>query len=509
MQANLPRREPEVLRELLPAIERGRHIAMLAAAGSGHELVFKAAAGADCAPGGGTQALILCPTRDAALRIAAAMAADPLDFQLEPIVWPPAGGEAEAGAAPVVIGPPVPLLREIRRGGLPTSSVKLVCVDGADQLEALGEWSAAEALLDTAGTEARKVVASASFEGELAGLLKRQLGRARRWPEDLFAAEAAERGGAESGGPAILWYGAAVREEERLDLLAAALAEAIRETAPGAQGPGICVVLCPDEESAGLVRSGLRARGVPAHGPAADEAPPSGSTLVTTEEDGMEGAFAAAVRWSLPEDLESYTTEMPAAALRMTIVDALHLPQLELLARRGRLELRPVTAPPLEESGSVERFRQAVRDRLQAGDVAAELLLIEPLLRERPAALVAGALAALLRERPAEPEAPVEGGVRQAAGAAARASRAAVLPAWTRIFINVGKRDGAGPGDIVGAIAGESGAAGGQIGKVEIRSSFTLVDVDAEIADLVVDRLRGVQIKGRKVVARLAREAGG
>jgi ATP-dependent RNA helicase DeaD len=131
---------------------------------------------------------------------------------------------------------------------------------------------------------------------------------------------------------------------------------------------------------------------------------------------------------------------------------------------------------------------------LGAGDVSAELLLLEPLLREQPASLVAGALAALLRERP-EPEEPAEGRTTEsrttkaAGAAAARASREAVLPAWTRIFISVGKRDGAGPGDIVGAIAGESGAAGGQIGKVEIRSSFTLV--------------------GRTVVARRSREAGG
>ena len=61
-----------MLRDLLPAIERGRHVAMLAAAGSGHELVFKAAALSDCEAGEGTQALILSPTRDAALRLAAA-----------------------------------------------------------------------------------------------------------------------------------------------------------------------------------------------------------------------------------------------------------------------------------------------------------------------------------------------------------------------------------------------------------------------------------------------------
>jgi ATP-dependent RNA helicase DeaD len=512
MQVNRPRREPEVLRDLLPAIERGRHVAMLAAAGSGHELVFKAAALSDCEAGEGTQALILSPTRDAALRLAAAIAGDPSDPPLDLVVWSSAGEATEAGAAQVVIGPPIPLLREIRRGGLKTSRVKLICVDGADQMVELGEWPSAEALLDTAGSEARKVVSSASFEGDLADLLKRQLGRARRWPEELFS-DASEGSGTDGARSETLWYGAAVREEERLDLLAAALAKAAQETAPEKK-TAASVVICPDEESAERVRSGLRSRGLAAHALDAKEEPAADSTLVLTETDETEGEFAAAVRWSLPPDLEAYTERMPGVGLRMTIIDALHVPQLSLMARRAGWDLRPVSAPPAEEGGSVERFRQAVRDRLGAGDVSAELLLLEPLLREQPASLVAGALAALLRERP-EPEEPAEGRTTEsrtteaAGAAAARASREAVLPAWTRIFISVGKRDGAGPGDIVGAIAGESGAAGGQIGKVEIRSSFTLVDIDAEIADLVIDRLRGVQIKGRTVVARRSREAGG
>ncbi|MEE8446332.1 MAG: DbpA RNA binding domain-containing protein, partial [Gemmatimonadota bacterium] len=121
-----------------------------------------------------------------------------------------------------------------------------------------------------------------------------------------------------------------------------------------------------------------------------------------------------------------------------------------------------------------------------------------PLLEEHPAAIVAGALASLLRERPTGEPAP----------AAKDAPKETVLPAWTRIFLGVGRKDGAGPSDIVGAITGETGAAGGQIGLIEVRPSFTLVDVDAEIADRVIERLRGVRIKGREVTARRDRDVG-
>ena len=82
-------------------------------------------------------------------------------------------------------------------------------------------------------------------------------------------------------------------------------------------------------------------------------------------------------------------------------------------------------------------------------------------------------------------------------------------PTWTRVFVGVGKRDGAGPGDLVGAITGETSVSGGQIGRIEIRHNFSLVDVDSLVADEVVRGLDGRRIKGRDIIARLDRDAAG
>ena len=504
-------REPEVLRAVRPALQRGRHLALLAATGAGHELVFGEAAASLASEAEGLCSLVLVPSREAGLRVGAAMATAPSAAGLGIRVWPPSEGGGAAEVAEVLIGRPIPLLREIRGGRLPTGGVKLVCVDAADVLLELGEWPAVEALLDTVGAEARRIIASGRFDGELAELLVHQLSRARRWPEELFAEDAAPEGaGAAEGELEVLWYGAATREEERLDLLAAALAGGKDEAAAEP-----VLVICPDSASSDRVRSGLRVRGIRV----TDE--PGGGVLVVTDEPGggvlvvteaapegpteMQGPWATAVRWGAPDDLTAYTERLPVAGRRLAMVDALHLTQLELTARRAGWATRPVVARPPEEDDSVGRFRERVRERLRTGDLSGELLLLDPLLEETPAATVAAALAALLRERPGLEE---EAGAPHAEGRPQAPPREAVLPAWTRIFLNVGKRDGAGPGDIVGAITGETGAAGGQIGRIDLRSSYTLVDIDAEIADRVIRQLGGAQIKGRTVAVRRAREAG-
>lgn len=480
-----------MLRDLRTAVQRGRNVAMLAAAGSGHELVFAAAVDSSCQAGRGVQALVLAPTRDAALRAAEGMTGVQ-DSHLGLLVWPPAPGAPGAEAADVIVGTPIALLREIRRGALQTADLRLICVDGADQAVRLDEWPAAQAILDALGGDAQKVIASGSFEGELANLLERQVTRPKRWPEKLFRGEPEGKQGEEQ-----LWYGAAAREEERIDLLAATLGEATAAD-PAARS----LVVCSSERDAGRLRAGLRMRGAVIVESFA-EAAGSGGVLVTAAPSAVEGQLAATIRWGRPDDLQAFEM-LPAAGRRIAIIDSLHVRQLTLLARRAGWILKALAGRVPAGDDAVERFRRRIRGRIEAGDLSAEQLLLQPLLEEHATIDVAAALAALLREERRSSEAGRESFRKSAAEPAARE---AVLPAWTKIFLNVGKRDGAGPGDIVGAITGETGAAGGQIGLIELRPAFTLVDVDAEIADRVIEGLRGAQIKGRTVSARRAKEA--
>jgi ATP-dependent RNA helicase DeaD len=72
----------------------------------------------------------------------------------------------------------------------------------------------------------------------------------------------------------------------------------------------------------------------------------------------------------------------------------------------------------------------------------------------------------------------------------------------SRIFVGVGRDAGIRPGDLVGAITGETGLKGRDIGAIEIHQRFALVEVPEAAADEVVSALRATMIKGRKATVR-------
>jgi ATP-dependent RNA helicase DeaD len=68
-----------------------------------------------------------------------------------------------------------------------------------------------------------------------------------------------------------------------------------------------------------------------------------------------------------------------------------------------------------------------------------------------------------------------------------------------KLFVSLGQKDGVGPGDIVGAITGEAGIEGSRIGRIELRETFSIVEVDAEVAERVIRSLNGTTVKGRSI----------
>lgn len=78
-----------------------------------------------------------------------------------------------------------------------------------------------------------------------------------------------------------------------------------------------------------------------------------------------------------------------------------------------------------------------------------------------------------------------------------------------RLFINLGKTSKIRPGDIVGAIAGETGISGNSIGEIEIFDKFSFVNVPKEAASRIVDIMNSSQIKGKKVNMEIAKQPAG
>ena len=69
----------------------------------------------------------------------------------------------------------------------------------------------------------------------------------------------------------------------------------------------------------------------------------------------------------------------------------------------------------------------------------------------------------------------------------------------TRLFINIGKKQGIRPGDIVGAIAGESGIPGKMIGSIDMYDRYTFVDVPRGQVGAIIKAMKKSKIKGKSV----------
>ena len=65
--------------------------------------------------------------------------------------------------------------------------------------------------------------------------------------------------------------------------------------------------------------------------------------------------------------------------------------------------------------------------------------------------------------------------------------------------VEVGRSHGAGPGNIVGAIANEAGLQNGEIGKIKMFDRFSFIDLPSSLTDDVLDVLRNVQVSGQRL----------
>ena len=72
-------------------------------------------------------------------------------------------------------------------------------------------------------------------------------------------------------------------------------------------------------------------------------------------------------------------------------------------------------------------------------------------------------------------------------------------PGMVRLFINIGKKQKIRPGDILGAIAGESGMPGKLIGTIDMFDKYTFVEVPREYGKEVLNAMKHAKIKGKAV----------
>ena len=80
-----------------------------------------------------------------------------------------------------------------------------------------------------------------------------------------------------------------------------------------------------------------------------------------------------------------------------------------------------------------------------------------------------------------------------------KAPRAPSDRPMVRLFVGAGRAAGVRPGDLVGAITGETGHDSQVVGSIEINDRFSIVEVPRDLEDEIAGALRGTKLRGRKV----------
>ncbi|HET9947909.1 MAG TPA: DbpA RNA binding domain-containing protein [Longimicrobiales bacterium] len=458
----------------LPVLRKGHNLVLAAGPGSGLLAAWVVPLLARVEPEGPTpQVVALTATRESADLLAESTARLAASLGLTAAALGSAWVLPER--AHVVFATPEDALAAASRG-LALGAARALVVDQAQQLESLGALDAVEGVLGYVAPEAQRVVSALPVTPGVADLIARHCKRAPTLPPP-------DPGGAPDRGRLRFRVVAEPRESAALALAEELLHGDARHV----------LFYSRSEDTAADLGDHLTLHGFVAGAPG-DAAFP-----VWLGVDALAGRAAAAgteglvvVSFHPPPDPDTLDRRHAVAPDGVALVLARELAHLKSVARRTGYSTVPFPPPPPRAPSSVERLRERIERALAETDVTPWLPVLEPLFERHDPAEVAAATLALLRESKPAPEVPER---RPAEDEAAPA------PVWVKLFIGVGERDGLRPGDLVGAITGEAGVDGRQVGRIEIRDTHSVVEVHESVARRVIKALNGTTIKGRAVRA--------
>jgi ATP-dependent RNA helicase DeaD len=364
----------------------------------------------------------------------------------------------------IIAAAPDTLVDLLKSAAIKLDTVRTVCIAWADELLVNDAASALETIMTEVPKEAARTVVTSEVNPGVEELLERYARRAPR-----VASPAVE--------------GEVATSLEYVTVSSATRLSALRRLLDVAD-PQSAVIFARDENSDTEVRDLLQSLGY-----SGAEAP------VRVGKTAAPGTDLV-VLFDLPASREELREAASAAKRSVALIQPRQLTSLRALTAGG--SLKSITLP--ESAGRARtretRMREELRSVLASGQFGRELLALEPLLDEYDGIeIAAAALQILDRER-------ADRTTTSSTAASSPSARPRENVAMVPLFVNVGSRDGARPADIVGSIASQPGLSSGDIGRVDVRESHTVVEVSALVADSVIERLTGSNIRGRRAIAR-------
>ncbi|MSR35650.1 MAG: DEAD/DEAH box helicase [Gemmatimonadetes bacterium] len=480
----------------IPVIRRGNNLVGRAGPGGGTLIAYSAALLDRLEPGAGTpRALVVATSTDAARRLAECLAG-----------LAAASGHTVASAgspwvlperADILFGTAAELLAWAQASRFDVNAVEALVLDQAGAIQRMGGLGAVEALLAFLPKEGQRIVLALPASPEIDDFVERHVRRAIQVPPR--AVEAGPAGGPQRGEVRYR-----IVEEPREDGALQLVAELLEEARH-------CCLFFATEDSAADVGDYLTLHGFTAAAPGEESAPVWLAVDELAARTAVQAEGVVAVSFDAPTGPDSLDRRHGGGKGGVIVVLPREMPHLRDVARSTGYKVVPFP-PPAPTSGRAELdgLLASLEAATAESDLAPWLIALEPLFARKGAAEIAAAAVALLRQR--APAAPAKEGslptlvkhetTRAAApGSAPKAERAAPVSsgASVKLYVSLGERDNAGPGDIMGAITGESGIPGSQIGRIEVRDTFSIVEVPEAAAEKVIRSLNGVTVRGRSV----------
>lgn len=488
------------------------------------------------------QAIALCPTRELAIQVADEIRR--LAKYMHGIkVLPIYGGQdivrqirGLKDGTQIVIGTPGRVMDHMRRKTIRCDHIHTVIMDEADEMLNMGFLEDMETILSQLPQERQTVMFSATMPMEIQNI-------ARRFQRDPVTVKVVKK---ELTVPKVTQYYYEVKPKTKVEVMCRLL---------DMYAPKLSVAFCNTKKQVDELVRDLQGRGYFAEGLHGDlkqmqrdrvmSSFRSGATeiLVATDVaargidvDNVEAVF----NYDIPQDDEYYvhrigrTGRAGKDGIAFSLVVGKEVYKLRDIQRYCKTKIIPQAIPSLDDITAIkaEKIMEQVMDLINDTDLTKMVNIIEKKVLEEEDCTSLDVAAALLKlamgeenediidcSRPARSLDDLDrygrdgrggrgrGGREGRYGRDGRGSRDGRYGRYDRdeeedmirLFVNIGKSQNVRPGDILGAVAGESGISGKMVGSIDMYDNYTFVDVPREYADAVLRAMKDVKIKGKNV----------
>ena len=446
------------------------------------------------------QAIVLCPTRE--LAIQSANEIRKLAKFLHGIkVLPIYGGQEISkqirslkGGVQIVIGTPGRVMDHLRRHTLKPQTVDIVVLDEADEMLNMGFREYIETILGQLPEERQTMLFSATMPKPILEIAKRYLHE----PEIVKVIQK------ELTVPKIEQYYYEVNPRKKNEVLSRLL---------DMYDPSLSLVFCNTKRKVDELVADLKGRGYFAEGLHGDMKQSqrdrvmngfrNGRTdiLVATDVaargidvDDVEAVF----NYDVPQDDEYYvhrigrTGRAGREGRAFTLVVGKEIYKLKDIQRYCKTKIRRQPIPSVNDVAAikVEKLLEQAGELIATDGLGRMMDLLEEYLdgSDYSATEMAAALLAMQLGETSTQTLPKE-----------EFGDTGAEPGMVRMFMNIGKKDRVRIGDILGAVAGESGMEGALVGTIDMYDNFSFVEVPQEYAAAVLEAMNHSKIKGRRV----------